>query len=62
MIVNISSRSASITSMPSTPPLSRRVTNITITACQGEDIGYRLSKVVLNMLTVTLAKEFQMNG
>lgn len=30
--------------------------------CKGEDLAYRVSKAALNMLTVTLAKEFQMNG
>ncbi|KAK0645416.1 hypothetical protein B0T16DRAFT_411131 [Cercophora newfieldiana] len=33
-----------------------------ITMCKGEDLGYRVSKAALNMMTVTLAKEFQMNG
>jgi NAD(P)-dependent dehydrogenase (short-subunit alcohol dehydrogenase family) len=30
--------------------------------CKGEDLGYRMSKAALNMLTVTLAEGFQMNG
>jgi NAD(P)-dependent dehydrogenase (short-subunit alcohol dehydrogenase family) len=30
--------------------------------CKGEDLGYRMSKAALNMLTVTLTKEFQMNS
>ena len=29
--------------------------------CKGEDLAYRMSKAALNMLTVTLAKEYQMN-
>ncbi|KAK4221665.1 hypothetical protein QBC38DRAFT_491603 [Podospora fimiseda] len=33
-----------------------------ITMCNGEDLGYRISKAALNMLTVSLAQEFQENG
>ncbi|KAK1830082.1 hypothetical protein QBC39DRAFT_354702 [Podospora conica] len=33
-----------------------------ISMCNGEDLAYRVSKAALNMVTVTLAKEFQANG
>lgn len=29
---------------------------------KGEDLAYRMSKVALNMMTVTMSKEFQQNG
>lgn len=29
---------------------------------KGEDLAYRVSKAALNMMTVTMAKEFQMTG
>ncbi|KAK4449685.1 hypothetical protein QBC34DRAFT_380143 [Podospora aff. communis PSN243] len=33
-----------------------------ITMCNGKTLAYRVSKAALNMVTVTLAKEFQNNG
>ncbi|KAL7928384.1 hypothetical protein V8C35DRAFT_242891 [Trichoderma chlorosporum] len=33
-----------------------------ISANDGEDLGYRLSKVALNMMTVTMAREFEEHG
>ncbi|GFP51960.1 uncharacterized oxidoreductase YKL071W [Trichoderma asperellum] len=33
-----------------------------ISMCKGEDMAYRMSKAALNMMTVTMAKEFQMNN
>lgn len=45
-------------------PLSRKLStnNLRGKVCKGEDLAYRLSKAAVNMLTVTLAREFQMNN
>lgn len=40
------------TTQPLTPPPVNK----------GEDLAYRMSKAALNMMTVTMSKEFQQNG
>jgi NAD(P)-dependent dehydrogenase (short-subunit alcohol dehydrogenase family) len=63
-IINVSSNLASLSSK--IPHVDHQIIELLIssynTVAKGEDMGYRMSKAALNMMTVVLSKEFEMNG